>query len=306
MKWGDSFQLTSSGIDTSVATLTKVLRKVAQNMGKNNMSTNELGTLQLIIEQIANKFENRTGTVTQAEADRMMSDINKAGGLNEQLQQILGSRKTPSGAAAYDAFKFELTKECMTGELTFAGDRDKAADHLLTEHGLKPINEAAIREVMKKAGVRFSKKGRGKTKLLVSVETKLPLGTKFKLAHYIMDSTLTCYNNGIETEESLPNTHLDHLEDLIFTGRGQLLNALREIYSGVRLSVKWDGAPAIVFGTDPRNGKFFVGTKSVFNKVKVKICYDQEDIDKYYKGNVADILRLCLRHLPRLTSIIQA
>ena len=121
-----------------------------------------------------------------------------------------------------------------------------------------------------------------------------------------MDSTLTCYNNGIETEEFLPNTHLDHLEDLIFTGRGQLLNALREIYSGVRLSVKWDGAPAIVFGTDPRNGKFFVGTKSVFNKVKVKICYDQEDIDKYYKGNVADILRLCLRHLPRLTSIIQA
>ena len=120
------------------------------------------------------------------------------------------------------------------------------------------------------------------------------------------ESTLRCYNNGIETEESLPNTHLDHLEDLIFTGRGQLHNALREIYSGVRLSVKWDGAPAIVFGTDPRNGKFFVGTKSVFNKVKVKICYDQEDIDKYYKGNVADILRLCLRHLPRLTSIIQA
>ena len=38
---------------------------------------------KLIIEQIANKFENRTGTVTQAEADRMMSDINKAGGLNE-------------------------------------------------------------------------------------------------------------------------------------------------------------------------------------------------------------------------------
>ena len=104
----------------------------------------------------------------------------------------------------------------------------------------------------------------------------------------------------------MPNTHLDHLEDLIFTGRGQLLDALREIYSGVRLSVKWDGAPAIVFGTDPRNGKFFVGTKSVFNKVKVKICYDQEDIDKYYKGTVADILRLCLRHLPRLSSIVQA
>ena len=73
-----------------------------------------------------------------------------------------------------------------------------------------------------------------------------------------------------------------------------------------KLSVKWDGAPAIVFGTNPANGKFFVGTKSVFNKVKVKICYSQEDIDKHYKGNVADILRLCLRNLPRLSGIVQA
>lgn len=162
MKWGDSFQLTSSGIDTSVATLTKVLKKVAADLGKNNMSVNELGTLQLIVEQIANKFENRTGTLTQAEADRMMKDVNKAGGLNEQLQEILGSRRAPNGAAAYDAFKYELTKECMTGELTFANEKDKAADHLLTEHGLKPIDDKAIREVMGKAGVRFSKKGRGK------------------------------------------------------------------------------------------------------------------------------------------------
>ncbi|WAX22927.1 hypothetical protein [Synechococcus phage S-M1] len=162
MKWGNSFQLTSSGIDTSVETLTKVLKKVAANLGNNNMSANELGTLQLIIEQIANKFENRTGTLTQAEADRLMRDVNKAGGLNEQLQEILGSKRAPTGGAAYDAFKFELTKECMTGELTFANEKDKAADHLLTENGLKPINDAAIREVMDVAGVRFSKKGRGR------------------------------------------------------------------------------------------------------------------------------------------------
>lgn len=162
MKWGASFQLTSSGIDTSVATFTKVLKKVAADLGKNNMSVDELGTLQLIIEQIANKFENASGTLTQAEADRMMKDVNKAGGLNEQLQEILGSRRAPTGGAAYDAFKYELTKECMTGELTFANDKDKAADHLLTEHGLKPIDDKAIRDVMKVAGVRFSKKGRGK------------------------------------------------------------------------------------------------------------------------------------------------
>ena len=120
------------------------------------------------------------------------------------------------------------------------------------------------------------------------------------------DSTLTCYNNGIETEETLPNKHLEHLEDLIFTGRREALSAVWSAINKPKLSVKWDGAPAIVFGTDPRNGKFFVGTKSVFNKVKVKICYSQEDIDKHYKGNVADILRLCLRHLPRLSGIVQA
>ena len=163
MKWGDSFQLTSSGIDTSTQVLTKVLRKCAADIGKNNMSTSEIGTLQLIVEQIANKFENRTGTVSAPEADRMMKDVNKAGGLNEQLQEILGSRRAPTGAVAYDAFKYELTKECMTGDLTFT-DKDMVADHLLTEHGLKPIDDKAIREVMGKAGVRFSKKGRGTDK----------------------------------------------------------------------------------------------------------------------------------------------
>ena len=120
------------------------------------------------------------------------------------------------------------------------------------------------------------------------------------------DSTLSCYNNGIETEDTLPNTHLEHLEDLVFTGRKELWNAVWECVNKPKLSVKWDGAPAIVFGTNPANGKFFVGTKSVFNKVKVKICYSQEDIDKHYKGNVADILRLCLRNLPRLSGIVQA
>ena len=32
------------------------------------------------------------------------------------------------------------------------------------------------------------------------------------------------------------------------------------------MTVKWDGAPAIICGINPENGKFFVGTKSVFNK----------------------------------------
>ena len=68
---------------------------------------------------------------------------------------------------------------------------------------------------------------------------------------------------------------------------------------------RWDGAPAIVFGINPDNGQFFVGTKSVFNKRRPKINYSPEDIDKNHKGAVADILRLCFRHLPRYHRIIQ-
>ena len=120
-----------------------------------------------------------------------------------------------------------------------------------------------------------------------------------------MDSTLECYNNGIDTDD-MPNKHLDHLEDLILYGRREATNAVNEVMNNPKLSVKWDGAPAIVFGTDPRNGKFFVGTKSVFNKIKVKICYDQTDIDNYYKGVLADILRLCWHNLPRIGGIVQA
>ena len=104
----------------------------------------------------------------------------------------------------------------------------------------------------------------------------------------------------------MPNKHLEHPEDAIFDGRRAVLAALKEMVMCRKVSTKWDGAPAIVFGTNPENGKFFVGTKSVFNKVKVKINYTNEDIDQNHVGNVADILRLCLYHLPRVNSIIQA
>ena len=104
----------------------------------------------------------------------------------------------------------------------------------------------------------------------------------------------------------MPNKHLEHLEDSIFDGRRVALAAVKEALTCSRVSVKWDGAPAIVFGTNPANGRFFVGTKSVFNKKKVLINYTHEDIDKNHKGNVANILRLCLRHLPRISGIVQA
>ena len=165
MKWGKSFQLTSAGIDKSTEVFSKVLKRVAAECGSSEQNIVALGYLQLILEQINNKCENAKGTVDQPTAKRILSDLKKAGGMNEQLQEVLGSKKVPGVAEVYDCFKYYLTRECMTGEMLFANDPDKAADHMMTEKGVKPINEAAVREVMAVAGVRLAMKGRGKDKI---------------------------------------------------------------------------------------------------------------------------------------------
>jgi len=99
------------------------------------------------------------------------------------------------------------------------------------------------------------------------------------------------------------NLHLPHPEDTILTGN---LSALYALYAPFAdFSVKFDGAPAVVWGRNPATGKFFVGTKSVFNKKKIKINESHEDIDKNHTGNVADILHKCYTYLPRTDYIIQ-
>ena len=100
------------------------------------------------------------------------------------------------------------------------------------------------------------------------------------------------------------NLHLEHPEDEILTGN---LDVLKWFSANSSISVKMDGAPAIVWGTNPENDRFFVGTKSVFNKKKIKICYTPEDIDALYgeQEDLAEILLACLDFLPRTEEIIQ-
>ena len=100
----------------------------------------------------------------------------------------------------------------------------------------------------------------------------------------------------------MKNTHIEHPEDSILNGD---LSVLNWFTSNGKISAKIDGAPAIVWGRNPASGKFFVGTKSVFNKVKIKINESHEDIDKNHEGNVAHILHECFEHLPRTDRIYQ-
>jgi hypothetical protein len=110
------------------------------------------------------------------------------------------------------------------------------------------------------------------------------------------------YHTGMTTKPQMKNTHLEHPEDSILTGD---LSVLDWFVTPGTLSVKIDGAPAIVWGTNPATGKFFVGTKSVFNKVKIKINHSHEEIDVNHEGRVADILHVCFDWLPRTECIYQ-
>jgi hypothetical protein len=100
----------------------------------------------------------------------------------------------------------------------------------------------------------------------------------------------------------MQNLHIEHPEDSILTGD---LNVFDWFVAAGTLSVKMDGAPAIVWGTDPATNTFFVGTKAVFNKVKLRIAHSHEEIDQHYEGNVANILHECLDYLPRTEGIFQ-
>jgi hypothetical protein len=115
----------------------------------------------------------------------------------------------------------------------------------------------------------------------------------------------------IEAKEG-KNVHLEHLEDNVLnngvSGAREAINFLRSLrnmlagHSDVKVNVttKWDGSPAIFAGINPENGKFFVGTKSVFNK-NAKLNYTDADIDENHPSEgLNDKLKIALAYLPKL------
>ena len=108
------------------------------------------------------------------------------------------------------------------------------------------------------------------------------------------------------------NTHLEHLEDDIINNGAKggenainFLKSVRNMLAGntggaVNMTVKWDGAPAIICGINPENNKFFIGTKSVFNATP-KINYTVADIKRNHgSGGAAKKLEYSLRYLKSL------
>ena len=104
---------------------------------------------------------------------------------------------------------------------------------------------------------------------------------------------------------------MTHIEDLILDGgvKGarQAINALRslrDMLSGnskksVDITVKWDGAPAVFAGEDPRDGSFFVAKKGIFN-ANPKIYKSHEDIKADTSGDLSKKLILAFDELSKL------
>ena len=113
------------------------------------------------------------------------------------------------------------------------------------------------------------------------------------------------------------NTHMTHIEDKVLyggvKGTREAINALRELRNMLagkggtaKLSTKWDGAPAIFAGIEPRDGEFFVAKKGIFNK-NPKVYKTAQEIDADTSGDLASKLKDALKYLPELgiTGVIQ-
>lgn len=107
--------------------------------------------------------------------------------------------------------------------------------------------------------------------------------------------------------------HIEHLEDHPINdgakGYEHAIGALEQTKNHIimgandsSLTMKHDGSPSIVYGHHPETGKFFVASKSAFNK-NPKINYTPADVEKNH-GHAPGLVRKlkdALTHLPKIT-----
>lgn len=111
-------------------------------------------------------------------------------------------------------------------------------------------------------------------------------------------------------------TELDKLEERVLdrgvTGARSALSTLQSIGNALRpqgqssIKTAWQGGTTIVFGIDPADNNFFVGTREVFNNPQ-KAAKSQSDVQKQYSGQIASQLADCFVYLDNVTDdVMQA
>lgn len=161
MKWGDSYQLSSAGIQGTVNVLNNVLFSVAM---KGSLGGTEVRKVAMVLDELSQTLGEGPKKQPQPVMKQLIEKANRDGGINKRLQEILGSRRMPEGDKLFLAFKRELVRESLTGESLFGKGSDKTANYILNENQLIEINDRLVNDIADKTYVDIRLKGRGKNK----------------------------------------------------------------------------------------------------------------------------------------------
>jgi len=117
---------------------------------------------------------------------------------------------------------------------------------------------------------------------------------------------------GAPAEEGAKLKHITHAEDRpLFHGADGFNHAYNALHgahfhtkqgmNSNKLTMKYDGSPSLVYGHHPETGKFFVASKSAFNK-NPKLNYTPEDVEKNHghAPGLVEKLKAALEHAPKI------
>ena len=158
MKYGDSFQLSSSMIETNVTVLTDIFKKISRGKGAKT-DGNTLANIQKVINDVEAFFPNKY--MTSNDIDSLVKHNPNAAALEERLIEIIGTKGKDGVGSVYDEFRCAFVEESITGKMTLKGKPMQVATHILTEKGVRPITKKLIHEFCAIVNPRFSKKRQG-------------------------------------------------------------------------------------------------------------------------------------------------
>ena len=158
MKYGDSFQLSSSMIETNVTVLTEIFKKISRGKGAKT-DGNTLANIQAVINDVEAFFPNKY--MTSNDIDSLVKHNPNAAALEERLIEIIGTKGKDGVGSVYDEFRCAFVEESITGKMTLKGKPLEIATHILTEKGLRPITKKLVHEFCAIVNPRFSKKKQG-------------------------------------------------------------------------------------------------------------------------------------------------
>ena len=153
MKYGDSFQLSSSMIETNVTVLTDIFKKISRGKGAKT-DGNTLANIQKVINDVEAFFPNKY--MTSNDIDSLFKHNPNAAALEERLIEIIGTKGKDGVGSVYDEFRCAFVEESITGKMTLKGKPMQVATHILTEKGVRPITKKLVHEFCAIVNPRFS------------------------------------------------------------------------------------------------------------------------------------------------------